>query len=77
MDIIRQQLMCQVDIGLLGQIWLYPQSPMAFVDFNTQHKCRNFEDIRRWAEQNQLPAQVPKDFLSPPKEGDRIYAEIP
>lgn len=78
MDIIRQQLMCTVDLGVLGQIWLYPQSPRAFVDFNTNHKCRNFDDVRRWAEEHQLPSQgIPKDFLAPPKEGDRVYAEIP
>ncbi|TQB68536.1 hypothetical protein MPDQ_003259 [Monascus purpureus] len=77
LDILRQQLMCTIDTGVLGQVWLYPDSPQAFVDFNTEHKCKNFEAIRRYAEENQLPAKVPSDFLEPPKEGDRIYAEIP
>lgn len=77
LDIIRQQLMCTVDIGVLGQVWLYPQRPEAYVDFNTQHRCRNFEDVRRWAEENQLPENVPDDFLARPKRGDRVYEEIP
>lgn len=77
LDIIRQQLMCSVDIGVLGQVWVHPENPEPFVDFNTQHKCRNFEAIRQWAERNQLPETVPQDFLQPPKIEDRVYNEIP
>ncbi len=50
LDILRQRLMCQPDTGVMGQIWWDPDEPKAFVDFNTEHKCRNFEGIRRWAE---------------------------
>ncbi|GLB11104.1 hypothetical protein AtubIFM57258_007523 [Aspergillus tubingensis] len=77
LDIIRQQLMCTVDVGVLGQVWVHPDHPEPFVDFNTEHKCRNFEEIREWAERNQLPEAVPNDFLQPPKIGDRVYEEIP
>jgi len=77
LDILRQQLMCTVDIGVLGQVWYNPPAPAAFVDFNTRHKCRNFEDVRRWAEARQLPKNVPPDFLQPPNEGDRIFPGVP
>lgn len=81
LDIIRQQLMCTVDVGVLGQVWYEPEGKQlqGFVDFNTVHKCRNFEAIRDWAEQHQLPPNqdVPLDFLELPKEGDRIYHEVP
>ncbi|OJJ86271.1 oxidase ustYa family protein [Aspergillus glaucus CBS 516.65] len=77
LDIIRQQLMCTTDIGVFGQFWIYPHHPEPFVDFNTQHKCRNFEQLRQWTEKNQLPEKVPSDFLEPPKVGDRIYPEVP
>ena len=77
LDIIRQQLMCTVDVGVLGQVWVHPDHPEPFVDFNTEHKYRNFEEIREWAERNQLPEAVPNDFLQPPKIGDRVYEEIP
>lgn len=79
LDILRQELMCTVDTGVLGQIWIYPESPEPYVDFNTQHRCKNFDDVRRWAEVNQLPLDPPSDFLElePPKEGDRIYSEMP
>lgn len=69
--------MCMPDTGVLGQVWWDPQAPKAFVDFNTEHKCKNFDAIRQWAEERQIPAQVANDFLQPPKEGDTIYEEIP
>ncbi|KAL4912982.1 tat pathway signal sequence [Aspergillus aurantiobrunneus] len=77
LDIIRQQLMCTVDVGLFGQVWVHPDRPSSFVDFNTEHRCRNFEDIRDWAERNQLPEQTPRDFLRPPNSRSSVYSEIP
>lgn len=77
LDIIRQQLMCTVDTGMLGQIWWDQDYPKAFVDFNTEHKCKNFDAIRQWAEERQIPERVANDFLKPPQEGDTIYPEIP
>jgi len=66
-----------VDIGVLGQVWYNPSAPAAFVDFNTRHKCRNFEDVRKWAEARQLPKDVPSDFLQPPKDADRVFPGVP
>ncbi|KAJ5301974.1 hypothetical protein PENANT_c057G02157 [Penicillium antarcticum] len=77
LDILRQELMCTVDSGVLGQIWIYPENPEPYVGFNTQHRCKNFDAVRHWAEANQLPEDPPSDFLEPPAEGDRIYAKMP
>ncbi|KAJ4987024.1 tat pathway signal sequence [Stagonosporopsis vannaccii] len=81
LDILRQQLMCTVDIGVLGQVWYQPSEKpaQAFVDFNTMHTCRNFETIRDWAKEHQLPnaKDTPGDFLEPPRAGDRIWSEVP
>ncbi|KIW03546.1 uncharacterized protein PV09_05307 [Verruconis gallopava] len=77
LDILRQQLMCTVDVGMMGQIWWDPTSPKAFVDFNTKHICRNFEDVRKWAEARQLPETPPADFLQPPEPGQYISSTIP
>lgn len=77
LDILRQQLMCMVDVGVLGQVWTFRDDPSAFVDFNTEHKCRDFEAVRKWAEKKQLPEDVPSDFLVPPGEDDVVYEEIP
>lgn len=50
---------------------------MCSVDFNTEHKCKNFDAIREWAKERQLPESVQEDFLQPPQMGDRIFEEIP
>ena len=80
LDILRQQLMCTVDVGVFGQVWYRPSPgsmPAAFVDFSTQHKCRNYDDIRRWAEARQLPKDVPEDFLQPPYDDSIILDGVP
>lgn len=77
LDILRQQLMCAVDTGIFGQIWWNIPQPVAYVDFNTAHKCKNFDAIREWAESRQLPKEPPHDYLQPPQPGDRIYEHIP
>jgi hypothetical protein len=35
---LRQVLMCNVDTGVLGQVWADKEQPAAFPDFNTRHK---------------------------------------
>ena len=69
--------MCTVDTGVLGQVWWNLERPEAYIDFNTMHKCKNFDAIRQWAEERQLPEKIPPDFLQPPDEGDTIYENIP
>jgi hypothetical protein len=75
--------MCTPDVGILGQVWWQPEgepSPLPFVDFNTQHRCRDYQAIRRWAEEHQVPPEgnFDKDrFYEMPKPGDTIYSEIP
>ncbi|KAJ5630793.1 uncharacterized protein N7484_010893 [Penicillium longicatenatum] len=76
LDTLRQQLMCTVDTGVLGQIWVYPDNPEPHLDSSTHHRCKNFDQIRRWAEVNQLPKDPPVDYIAPPAPGT-IYAEIP
>jgi len=78
LDILRQQLMCTVDTGVLGQVWWNKEKPTAFVDFNTEHRCKNFDSIRQWAEKRQLPLpeNLPPDFLQHPT-SEEVYTEIP
>ncbi|KAL5420268.1 hypothetical protein PMIN03_000095 [Paraphaeosphaeria minitans] len=83
LDILRQQLMCVPDIGVLGQVWYKLDSmsqPMPFVDFNTEHRCRDFEGMRAWAERHQLPDERDVDLeqlYRMPEPGAKIYSEIP
>lgn len=46
--------MCNTDTGVLGQVWFDQESPTAFPDFNTKHKCKNFDDISKWAVEHQV-----------------------
>lgn len=80
LDILRQQLMCTVDVAVFGQVWYKADegsTPAAFVDFNTNHKCRNYDAVRKWAEARQLPEDVAEDFLIPPREGQRVVNGVP
>ncbi|CAG9948851.1 unnamed protein product [Clonostachys rosea f. rosea IK726] len=76
LDTIRQVLMCNVDTGVLGQVWANPNNPTAFPDFNTKHVCKNYESVRKWAESIQAPPydQVPEDFLETPSSEDILPA---
>jgi hypothetical protein len=72
--------MCQVDVGIFGQVWYRTspdEFPTAFTDFNTDHKCRNYDAIRQWAEERQLPKDAPEDFLDGPAPGAYIYDGVP
>jgi hypothetical protein len=46
--------MCNVDTSVLGQVWVDPDEPMAFPVFNTKHVCKNFDQVREWAEKLQV-----------------------
>lgn len=55
--------MCLSDITILPQIWIDREGG-ALPDFERQHQCHDFEAVRRWAYQNQMPvSQREKVFL--------------
>lgn len=64
--------MCTADYGVFGQWWVKDVGP--FVDFNTKHKCKNFEDIRAWAEQHQILDGSVKVMF---RDGDTLLSSIP
>jgi hypothetical protein len=77
LDNLRQILMCHVDIGIVGQVWFNPKDPRAFPDFNTRHKCKNFDDIRRWATDRQVPPddEIPDDYGKVPSPDEVLPAD--
>lgn len=83
LDTLRQVLMCNPDVGVLGQVWWQAkdgENPQPFVDFNTRHRCRDFEAVRMWAQAHQLPPEKDVDmnrFYEMPKPGDVVYDAIP
>lgn len=61
--------MCMMDIGVFGFVWVGNHSdPEPFIDSNTKHICRNFEEIRAWAEEHQMPTTLPEEFWEMPGE---------
>lgn len=74
--------MCNVDVGVFGQVWYVPsegKEVSAFVDFNTDHRCRNYDAVRQWAKERQLPPEdeVPDDILEPPSPDTLVHAGVP
>ncbi|KAF2179757.1 hypothetical protein K469DRAFT_797546, partial [Zopfia rhizophila CBS 207.26] len=47
-DMLRQHVMCTADQGLIFSHWVEGYDHK-HVDFNTQHKCRNFRSALEWA----------------------------
>lgn len=72
-DILRQQLMCTFDTSVFGQWWVEEVGP--FVDFNTQHLCKNFDVMRDWVRGHQI-SHDGTDLVEFRK-GDTMLATIP
>ncbi|KAF5870822.1 putative tat pathway signal sequence protein [Botrytis fragariae] len=78
LDTVRQSLMCSADTGAHPFLWaksgdrvhLYP-------DFNRDHKCKNFDDIRQFAEKHQAPWREDGQLDVQPKEGEVVLPAIP
>ncbi|KAI1334736.1 tat pathway signal sequence [Xylariaceae sp. FL0016] len=87
LDTVRQSLMCNVDTGVLGQVWYVAGddtegkekgdlSVSAFPDFNTAHTCKNYDEVRRWAVAHQArpESELPEDYMMIPKDDDVLPA---
>lgn len=75
-DILRQQLMCQPDTGVFGQYWIAETNAL-FVDFNTEHKCKNFEELRDWAVSHQVDPKKFRGLEVRQRPGDIVLDTIP
>ena len=67
--------MCTADTGVHPFI-LVGNPPLVFPDFNREHKCKNFNDIRAWAEEHQGDFDEETRFHTP-LEGELILDEAP
>ncbi|PGH16402.1 hypothetical protein AJ79_01733 [Helicocarpus griseus UAMH5409] len=75
-DILRQVVMCQPDLGLFGQYWI-EDTDEPFVDFHTNHKCKNFHEIREWVIENQMPKEKYRKVKVVKRPGDIVLPTIP
>jgi hypothetical protein len=71
--------MCTVDIGVFGAVWYNKTDPKPFVDFNTKHICRNFEDVRNWATEHQVldRDELAEDYWEEPGKEVNVRPYIP
>ncbi|KXT11662.1 hypothetical protein AC579_7025 [Pseudocercospora musae] len=56
-DSLRERLMCLSDITILPSIWIDRQGKI-LPDFQRQHKCHDFDNVRAWSYENQMPKTV-------------------
>ncbi|KAH7077437.1 hypothetical protein FB567DRAFT_596604 [Paraphoma chrysanthemicola] len=84
LDSLRQLLLCEIDVGVYGYVWFHlPGDRLRpTFDFNSTHKCRNFEEIREWSEKSQYPSEplaeeAWMELLEQPKEGDKVWRTFP
>jgi hypothetical protein len=66
--------MCAGDTGLIPFVWV-GNPPHPFPDFKREHKCRNFDAIRDFAERKQ--GLLMKDMNVTPHTGALILEDFP
>lgn len=54
LEILRQKLTCDADVGVVTTDWVARRST-PWPNFNTWHKCRNFDGVVEWAKRNNAP----------------------
>ncbi|KAL7897152.1 hypothetical protein HDV63DRAFT_380029 [Trichoderma sp. SZMC 28014] len=75
-DMLRQVIQCKPDLGVFGQYWVKDKEQGvdgSFVDFNTDHKCVDWEPIREWVHAH----QTLEDIVVELKEGDKVLDIAP
>ncbi|KAL9480321.1 hypothetical protein ACSS6W_005107 [Trichoderma asperelloides] len=75
-DMLRQVIQCKPDLGVFGQYWVKDKEQGvdgSFVDFNTDHKCIDWEPIREWVQSH----QTLEDIVVELKEGDKVLHIAP
>ncbi|MCJ1465022.1 hypothetical protein MMC07_003637 [Pseudocyphellaria aurata] len=71
-DMLRQKIMCDADVGVITYNWHENNSgPVA--NFNTPHKCRNFDRVLDWSYEHQ--GRTPDGLVHRPD--DAINAPTP
>lgn len=58
-DMLRQKLVCDADPGIITFRWVEKVSG-PYPDFNTRHKCQNYESLLQWNKERQVP--LPNDY---------------
>lgn len=78
LDLLRMQLQCTSDVGLMGMLWVNTtgmgdgkEEIQPFAEFRMEHRCRDFEAVKKWAVENDRKGVV--RF----REGDVVLDQFP
>ncbi len=66
---------CNADVGIITHQWI-KQSPDPFANFNTWHKCRDIESVKKWIHANEIPTTPDNSDLPIPL-GSKVFDEPP
>lgn len=75
-EMTRQNIMCHADVGLMSSHWI-KDYPRPYSNFNTWHKCRNFDEVLDLAYKHQIPTPLPENYTWPILEGSKIWDDAP
>ena len=70
-DMIRQAIMCTGDVGLMTYNWVKDNS-QPYPDFDTNHRCRNFDRLLEWGENTAVKGPAPQAFNDSDRLGIRL-----
>ena len=66
--------MCRPITEVFGHVWVMTDGNRnLYPDFMTEHKRKDFETIRKWAESRQVPWEAQMEY----HEGDLVFDEMP
>ena len=49
--------MCTADVGMITSVWVEHYGE-PYPDFRTQHQCRKFDKIHRWAKDHEIQVSM-------------------
>ncbi|KFY02194.1 hypothetical protein O988_02328 [Pseudogymnoascus sp. VKM F-3808] len=70
LHILLENLMCSGNVDIYTHYWMDAQKH-AFPDFNINHKCRDFDAILAWQEENSIPVEKFATVFAPP--GQKVH----
>ncbi|RAH53763.1 hypothetical protein BO85DRAFT_442082 [Aspergillus piperis CBS 112811] len=71
--LLLQNLMCNANVDIYTHYWADAQLN-AFPDFNVNHKCRDFDAILRWQEENSVNVDEFAAIRKPPEAEARVMS---
>lgn len=72
-DMLLQNLMCSANADVVTGVWMDGQK-YPFPDFSVNKKCRNFEQLWEWNEDNKIPDKYLTEYMTMPSNVEPLPA---